>query len=837
MRRPSTTSSALFVFLALGTAGFLLPQIVSGEDASVDFEATFTPSEARVGESVVLSIEAAIPKGYHFYSMKKIEGGPLPLQVIFDEDVLEPLTDWKAPAPRVEMDPNFNKEVEFFVGKVTHKRGFKVLRKAEGNELPLKMKAQICDDKQCIPLFPKVSAALTVLDGEARPDRTAVPEIVVAEASQGHGDDLLGEGLLWFILAAIGFGFLALATPCVFPMIPITISFFSKFSEVSTRRSVAMATIYTVSIIAVFTLLGLVLTAIFGGDAMQDVSTHPVFNVFMVALLVVFAFNLFGLFEIRMPNWLISRSAQKEQELTSGEGSFGRQAAGVFFMAVTFTLVSFTCTVGFLGMVLALATQGEWFYAIVGMVGFAFGFALPFFFLALFPKLAGKLQGKGGDWMVAVKVTLGFLEAAFAFKFISNLDLHYEWGLITRPTVLAIWGVLSTLAGLYLLRVFALPHNDTETRHIGPIRMIIALVFLVFAVHLFAGVNNTRPVGGWIDGWLPPAVYPGQEAISDEGGGSAHLSWIKDDMDKGFEIARAENRPLFIDFTGFQCTNCRQMEASIFPVSRVKGRLEKMVRVQAYTDGPKPVHDKQRQYQMKRFETAALPFYAIIDPHTDKVLASFSSMTNSVEEYVRFLDKGLDAFEKVKPKDSSADQKEARVGGGEAGHGEPAAADAGPAREKEGVPFAESGEKVDFEFPMLKGDGKFKLSSLRGQWVFVNFWASWCAPCKKELKNDFPTALASAPHVKLVTIAFEDEDTRESAVEFAGEAGLWKHTALMGPDDVEEAGFAEVFGASNALPISYLIHPDGHIAWKKKGSIHKELLVDLLSKTKPASSD
>jgi thiol-disulfide isomerase/thioredoxin len=256
-----------------------------------------------------------------------------------------------------------------------------------------------------------------------------------------------------------------------------------------------------------------------------------------------------------------------------------------------------------------------------------------------------------------------------------------------------------------------------------------------------------------------------------------------------------------------------------------------MVRVQAYTDGPDEVHDRQREYQMARFKTAALPFYAIIDPHTDTVLATFESLASSVDDYVAFLDKGLSKFTPAAtaPEGGSAETAPPEAAS-DAGvdHGP----DGGMAASGVSTALRPDGEPVDLRFPDMKTGKPFELSSLRGQWVLVNLWASWCAPCKKELLGDFPQALAGAPHVKLVTIAFEDEDTVASAVKFADEANLWKHIALLGPDDVEESGLAAIFEASNALPITYLIHPKGHIAWTVKGSVHKELLAQLLAQTR-----
>ena len=510
---------------------------------------------------------------------------------------------------------------------MTHQRAFKVTAGEPGEHLVnMVLKGQICNPKQCISIKEKLAPKLVIEAGEARADRTAAPTLAgeafpadrpppvlegAEAAAHGAGDDgepPMGEGIGSFLVIAFLAGLGALVTPCVFPMIPITVSFFSKFAKVSIQRSVTMASIYAGSIVGTFTLLGIVISLIFGAVGMQALSASAGFNIFLFLLLVVFAFNLFGLFEIQVPSWLISRSAQREQELSSDDGSLGRQAMGVFFMAITFTLVSFTCTVGFIGVVLAEAAKGNWFYPAVGMLAFSLAFSLPFFFLAVFPSWADKLKGKGGDWMVAVKVILGFIELAGAFKFLSNVDLVWQWELITRPFVLACWVGIFGAAGLYLLRVFNLPHSD-ESRTVGPIRMTFAIIMVSLAVFSSTGIRDTKSMGGWIDGWLPPPVYPGQEhTAGGEGGESEHLAWIVDDIPGALTKAQGENKPVFIDFTGYTCTNCRYMEMSMFPRKEIRSKLEQMVLVTAYTDCEQQVCEDQRDMQVERYDTAALPF-------------------------------------------------------------------------------------------------------------------------------------------------------------------------------------------------------------------------------------
>jgi thiol:disulfide interchange protein DsbD len=826
----------------IATAGVLLSlSAFAWADSKVTVDTRFRRAEGRNGEKAVLVVEMKIPDGYHLYSMTEVKDGPLPLRIEVDtKDAMQPISDWWGPKPVVEMDANFNKAVEYYTKSALYERAFLIAANQKEGKKPVDVlvKGQICNDERCIPFRETKSIAFSLEPGLTRPDRAAQPtlrgeafgpnrKVSQAESKPAVEDGAppLGRGLLGFLVIAFLAGLGALVTPCVFPMIPITVSFFSKFAKVSIRRSVTMAFIYAGSIIATFTLAGVLVSAIFGAVGMQSLSSSTGFNFFLTALLVVFAFNLFGLFEIQMPSWLVMRTSAKERSLAEkGEGSFFSSAAGVFFMAVTFTLVSFTCTVGFIGVVLAEAAKGNWFFPAVGMAAFSLAFSMPFFFLAVFPSWAEKLRGKGGDWMVAVKVVLGFLELASALKFLSNVDLIQQWGVVSRPLVLTLWTGLFAAAGLYLLRIFNLPLSDQDVRHVSPIRMFFAVLLFSLAAYSASGIRDTKSMGGWLDGWLPPAVYPGDEQTSSAAEGGP-LKWIVNDVEKGRAEAKEKNLPLFVDFTGYTCTNCRYMEGAVFPVPAVRSRLEKMVLVSAYTDCEQSVCETQREYQINRFDTAALPFYAIIDPSTDLVLAVHPDMSKKLEEFVQFLDKGLDAFAREqKPKVALQPPASSET----APSTEPSVDKGTVNAESPPVSLSTSLEPVDFTLPTLKDGKAFQLSSLRGNFVLVNFWASWCAPCKKELLEEFPEALKVAPDIRFVTVAFDGDETVETAKSFADRAGLFSHTALRGGEDIEAAKLPSSFQADMNLPITYLIHPDGRIAWMKKGAVDKTLLTQVL---------
>ena len=813
-----------------------LSAVSTAKDPEVDWTVTVDPVAARAGEHLTLSLKANIPKGWHLYSFTPIKEGPRPLTVALEDAAWLPSSSWMAPKPHTELDPNFNKQVEFYEGTVDFRRAYQVASGAEVSDAPLafKIRGQICDPRTCIAFTEKVSLERAIVAGEVRPEYQEAPQLsgmafdsdAVASDPQevtpaaGRTKAPWADGIVGYLILAVLAGFGALATPCVFPMIPITIAFFSKFSETSVRRTAGMAGLYMASIVTTFTVLGVVVSLVFGAVGMQAISASVLFNAFIGLLLVVFAFNLFGMFEIKIPSWLVNKTAAAEHELKS-KTSLGSQALGVIFMGLTFTLISFTCTVGFIGLVLAEAAKGDAVFPAIGMFAFSLAFSLPFFVLALAPSWANQLQGKAGGWMVSVKVVLGFVELAGAFKFLSNIDLVRGWGWVTRDFVLAGWVSVFLACGLYLLKIFALSSDAEDAgSRVSPPRMAFAMMFLALSGYSLSGIGTTKSMGGWLDGWLPPAVYPGTESVATSGGGAvAHAAVIKDDIPGSMAKGLEEQRPVFIDFTGYTCTNCRYMEASVFPLPEVASRLEQMVRTEVYTDCIQDICDEQREYQVERFETAALPFYAVLDPADDTVMGTFASSTNDPAEFVAFLDAALKNYKAKHPAVAKPE-----VGGEQAPEAENTPEERSEVEALPPVEFDSAGVVVDLELPHLKDGSAFKLSSLRGEWALVNFWASWCAPCKKELREDFPPALKKHAHIKLVTVAFDGEDGRDAAMSFATEAKLFEHVALLGPADIEEAGLDAAFGTTASLPQTFVVDPTGKLVFSVAGSITESML-------------
>lgn len=589
-------------------------------------------SNARSGEVVKVVITAEMDSEWKIYALRDQGEGPIATRVTVLGDII------KDSGLVEEAEPIEKYDDGFLTITKTHQGGAIFTAPILLNEdippgaynLEVVVLFQVCNESLCYP--PKeefITVPITIDSGDPREDRLAI--VLVSDVFDKSGninlEAAIDQGFFSFVLLAISMGFLALLTPCVFPMIPITVSFFTQQGESKQGKPLKNAIIYTLGIIATFSILGFILALTLGASGANQLASNPWVNLFIAALFIYFALSLFGMYEIEVPQKLRQFSLNQE-----GRGG----VIGTLFMAVTFTLTSFTCTVQFVGLLLVAASQGQWFWPMIGMIVFSAAFAFPFFFLALFPQYLAKMP-KSGGWLNSVKVVMGFLELAAAFKFLSNTDLVWGWGFFSHNAVLAVWAVLMLLVGFYLLGKIQLPH-DSPLVSVSVPRLMLSAAFLTFGLYLTSGLFGQR-IHGIIYAYLPPIVEADTGAVSTNGNSMAEdFKWYRD-LEKGLSEAKVTSKPVFIDFTGYTCTNCRWMEANIFTKREVKDRFNEMILVQLYTDGG-PNHRENQEYEIERFGTAALPFYVIISPN-DEIITTFPGMTRDLNNFLDFLDEGL----------------------------------------------------------------------------------------------------------------------------------------------------------------------------------------------------
>lgn len=661
-------SKRISVRLIAIAAAFLLGgglQVFAQGLNPVTLSGRMEPAQVKPGGKARILITAKIEPTWHLYSMTQPPGGPRATRITLEDGM--PLTidgNIQQPKPTVAPDPNFTIPGQPpFMTETFEREAIFIIPVKIAADAPagpqkfiVKFYFQACDDHQCLPprtrkievegLISATAAAALPIDplkiptpapsptAEASPEPTpATPATGSVQSPPSYQDedparDLRGRGLLGYILFAAGVGFLSLLTPCVFPMIPITVSFFTKREQRSTGDAIKQALIYCFGIIFTFTGLGMALTLIAGPSGINRLAASPWMNLFLTTLFVVFALNLFGMFEIRLPSGLISKLDAKSQTGTT---------AATLLMGLTFTLTSFTCTAAFVGTVLVAVTQGEWFWPAVGMLSFSTAFALPFFLLALFPKWLQSLPRSGG-WLNSVKVVMGFLEMGAAFKFLSNVDLVWGWNTVSRNLVIAAWIAISIVTAIYLLGKIQLPH-DSPLQRLSVVRMLAATFFLGLAFYFLTGLFGGN-LGEW-EAMLPPPQTVA--ANSPASAGSSHGNWIES-YDDALAKGKGENKAVFLNFTGVTCTNCRWMESNMFTDPEIRASLERFVLAELYTDRETPEDERNGEIQAEKFQTVALPLYAIIDPQGN-ILAKFPGLTRDKREFLDFLDRGASRYQ------------------------------------------------------------------------------------------------------------------------------------------------------------------------------------------------
>ena len=472
----------------------------------------------------------------------------------------------------------------------------------------------------------------------------------VIDELQALGETVSQEDMSWIYIFITGFvgGLLALFTPCVWPIIPMTVSFFLKRSK-DKKKGIRDAWTYGASIVVIYVGLGLLVTGIFGANALNSLSTNAVFNIFFFLMLVVFAASFFGAFEITLPSkW--SNAVDSKAEKTGG-------LLSIFLMAFTLSLVSFSCTGPIIGFLLVqVSTTGNMIAPAIGMLGFAIALALPFTLFALFPSWLTSMP-KSGGWMTVIKVTLGFLELAFALKVLSVADLAYGWRILDRETFLALWIVLFALLGFYLLGKVKFPHDDDDTKVSVP-RFFMALASLAFAVYMLPGLWGA-PLKA-VSAFAPPMQTQDFNLYNNE----VHAKF--DDYDLGMEYARQHGKPVMLDFTGYGCVNCRKMELAVWTDPKVSDIINNdYVLITLYVDNKTPlsspvkimengtertlrtVGDKWSYLQRVKFGANAQPFYVLID-NEGKPLNKSYSYDESIPKYIEFLQTGLENYKKEK---------------------------------------------------------------------------------------------------------------------------------------------------------------------------------------------
>ena len=624
--------------------------------------------EVQTGDVIELIFKVTVIDDWYIYSSDIGDDiGPIPTAAIFVEngsfEVIGELVPVKA---KKKFDEIWGADVTYFAPKGEFRQKIKVLNK----DLNIKgeLEYQTCTDidGQCIPGFKDFKFDfIKVVGGE---DQTA---------SEGDFSELLepegGESLWGFFIAAFLFGLAALLTPCVFPMIPMTVAFFTNSSQ-SKAQAKTKAVTYGISIIAIYILIGLVFTSFFGVGLANDLATGAVANIIFFLVFVIFAISFFGYFEINLPTSFINKMDKKAEK-----GGF----LGVFFMAFTLVLVSFSCTGPIVGTVLIQSFQGDVLKPVIGMLGFSSAFAIPFTIFAFFPGMLKDLP-KSGGWLNSVKVVLGFIELALGFKFLSVADQAYHWGLLDREIYIAIWFVIAILLGLYLFGVIRFPHDD-KPRKLKPLALITAVLSIAFAVYLFQGFNN-GPLNA-LAGYLPPEKstdFSFQETLGLKEPSAAKLvkpDGFKGDVkyadflelphdlkgffdyDQAIAFAREVNKPLFIDFTGHGCVNCRKMEQYVWSDPAVLKRMrEDFVVVALYVDDKtsipesewytsafdgkvkKTVGKKNFAFQIDEFNGNAQPYYVLLDTNEQPLVAP-KSYDASIPNFVDFLDNALSEFE------------------------------------------------------------------------------------------------------------------------------------------------------------------------------------------------
>jgi len=607
----------------------------------------------RTGDNeYLIEFKANIEDHWHVYSSSIAEGGPVATSIEFD--TLKGIKSFGQVIEEgdlvTEYDKNFDMDLKWYDNQAVFSK--KLIAQKKEFKIVGYLQYMTCDDKQCLPPT-YVDVTFTQKDA-----------INIADTNKQSNNNGEEDSMIWIFLACFGGGLIALLTPCVFPMIPLTVSFFTKQSK-NKAEGIRNAIIYGLSIIVIYVSLGLLITMIFGENALNALSTDPYLNIAFFVLFVIFAASFFGAFEIQLPNKWINKT-----DSAANKGGI----LGIFFMAATLGLVSFSCTGPIIGSLLVeAANHGGVAGPAIGMLGFSTALALPFALFAMFPGWLNSLP-KSGGWLNSVKVVLGFLEVALALKFLSVADLVMHWGILDREVFIALWIAVALLLALYLLGKLKFSH-DSDLAYVSVPRLFLAIITLSFAIYLIPGmwgaplkaISGFLPHMGTQDYNITASAHnaDANKSRNIEKIGAQNLHCAHDidcffDYEQALEIGRQENKPVMIDFTGHGCVNCRKMENAVWTDKEVLDVLRnKVVLVELYVDDrtklEKPhitsdgkklrtVGDKWSEFQSRKFSKQSQPYYVFINPYTEEVVHEGRAYNENITAYLEWLNRGLNIY-------------------------------------------------------------------------------------------------------------------------------------------------------------------------------------------------
>lgn len=584
-------------------------------------------------------LTCTIDKGWHVYSINNPDGGSIPTTFSFENDkFINIIQPWSEPQPTIVYEEVFEVDQWYHSGAVQFKSVIEIGDGFPDKNLQLTIQSMACMD-----------------DGVCTPPENFDFTIDIPEKESSEN-----SGYLWVFWIGFGAGFLALLTPCVFPMVPMTVTYFTKQKE----KGIQKAIIYGLFIIVIYVSLGLGLTLLFGPETLYNMSSSASFNIIFFIIFVVFALSFLGAFDIVLPQSWVNKMDQK---------SDSKGLMGLFFMAFTLTLVSFSCTGPIMGSLLVkTAIGGELLLPFMGMLGFGIALALPFTLFAFFPTWLNKLP-KSGSWLNTVKVVLGFLELALAFKFLSNADLVLQAGWLKREVFIVIWVVIFAFTSLYLLGKFRMSH-DSKVETLSVTRLLFSLIFMMFSLYLATGLWGAKLK--LLSGVLPPETYAENQFHSNSFTTSNTVDSKEKkcpngltcffDYEEGLEYAKLLNKPILLDFTGFSCANCRRMEENVWTVPEIDKLIrDEYVLISLYVDDEYNQLPENKQYtskvsgkkittygakwkdlQIERFQELSQPLYVLLH-HDETILQKPIAYETNAEMYKEFLQKGLKRFESL----------------------------------------------------------------------------------------------------------------------------------------------------------------------------------------------